>query len=186
VVDIAKRTGHRDIIVWTDEPADRSRFPADTQFRAIADLDVGNAVLLAVGDLALRQRLRAQFARPAPPVIDPSASIGFGVAISPGVVVFAGCVLNANARIGQDAIINSACVVEHDCVIGENSHLSPGVRLGGGVIVGKGVHVGIGGVVLPRVHIGDGAIIGAGAVVIRDVDSGLTVVGVPARALAKR
>jgi sugar O-acyltransferase (sialic acid O-acetyltransferase NeuD family) len=186
VADVAQRAGHRDITIWSEDEADRARFPAGVEFRSLSDLDAICPVMLAVGDLALRQRFRARFARPAQPLIDPSASVGFKVAIAPGVVVFPGCVINANARIESDAIINTACVVEHDCIVGENSHLSPGVRLGGGVIVGNSVHVGIGGVVLPRVRIGDGAIVGAGAVVIRDVDPGATVVGVPARALAPR
>lgn len=186
VLDVAMRIGHRDITIWTDQPADRSRFPAHVRFGTLEHLDAASDVVLAVGDLVLRRSFRTRFTQAAPPLVDPTASIGSHVSIAGGVVIFPACVVNAHARIAQDGIVNSGCVVEHDCVIGDNSHLSPGVRLGGGVIVGHSVHIGIGGVVLPRVRIGDGAVVGAGAVVTRDVEAGLTVVGVPARALVPR
>jgi acetyltransferase-like isoleucine patch superfamily enzyme len=52
-------------------------------------------------------------------------------------------------------------------------------------MVGEGAFVGIGSCVVPGVTIGAWAIVGAGAVVIRDVPPGATVVGNPARLLAK-
>jgi maltose O-acetyltransferase len=54
------------------------------------------------------------------------------------------------------------------------------------VKIGQNVWVGSGAVIFPGISIGDGAIIGAGAVVTRDVDSGATVVGVPARPVSKK
>ncbi len=51
-----------------------------------------------------------------------------------------------------------------------------------GVRVGADVTIGSGALVLGGVEIGDGAMVGAGAVVSRDVRSGETVAGVPARA----
>ena len=49
--------------------------------------------------------------------------------------------------------------------------------------IGDEVFIGAGARVLGGITIGDHAVIGANAVVIRDVDEGMTVVGIPARAV---
>jgi len=51
----------------------------------------------------------------------------------------------------------------------------------GKVEIGRDVMVGANVTILPGVHIGDGSIVAAGAVVTKDVPSGLMVGGVPAR-----
>jgi acetyltransferase-like isoleucine patch superfamily enzyme len=53
------------------------------------------------------------------------------------------------------------------------------------VLVKHNVNIGSGAIILGGVTIGVGATIGAGAVVTRDVLDGATVVGVPARLLAR-
>jgi len=113
-------------------------------------------------------------------VISPSARIGPGTVVMPGVVV------NADAEVGQDVILNTAAVVEHDCTIGSHAHLSPGVVLGGGVAVGRLAHLGLGAVALPGAAIGEAARVGAGAVVLDRVADGVTVVGVPAKEVNRR
>jgi sugar O-acyltransferase (sialic acid O-acetyltransferase NeuD family) len=118
-------------------------------------------------------------------LIHPSAVISGAARIDDGTVVMARVVINAGAQIGKNCILNTAAVVEHDCRIGDHVHLSPGVLLGGGVTVHSFAHVGIGAIALPGAEIGEGAIVGAGAVVLNSVPSGATVVGIPARTLAR-
>jgi len=185
VADVARRAGHQEIIIWADAPPDLGRFPPGTRYRAQAELSPTVPVLLAVGALDQRRSLRRGFPCAPPALLDPSAAIGHGVFVGDGTVVFAACVVNANARVGSDAILNTGCIVEHDCVVGANCHLSPGVRLAGAVEIGDDVHVGLGAVVLPGIRVGHRVTIGAGAVVTRNVNPGLTIVGIPAKPLSR-
>jgi acetyltransferase EpsM len=181
IADMARRARIPGIVLWVDTDPDLKRFPARTVWRPLDSLDPALPTMLAMGDLATRQRLRQRFANRAPAIVDLTAIVGHGVVIGAGTVVMPGCYINPNARIGVDCILNTGCIVEHDCVVGDNTHLSPGVRLAGAAEVGSDAHVGTGAIVLPGVKIGDRAIIGAGAVVVRNVPADVTAVGVPAR-----
>ena len=75
--------------------------------------------------------------------------------------------------------------MDHDCVIGDYASVSPGCHLSGRTVIGKYAFLGTGVVTIPDVIIGERAVVGAGAVVIRDVQAETTVVGVPAREIAK-
>ena len=108
-------------------------------------------------------------------VVSRWANIGVGCQLLPGSIV------NAGAALGKNVIVNSGAIVEHDCIIGEHAHIATGARLASTVWVGSGAHVGAGATVRQRIRIGEGAIVGAGAVVVKDVDPGVVVAGVPAR-----
>ncbi|HMB95403.1 MAG TPA: acetyltransferase [Tepidisphaeraceae bacterium] len=140
--------------------------------------------IIAIGD----NRVRASYARLVLDAklelfnaIHPSATISPTATLGQNVVVAAGAVISTEAKIADSVIINTNCVIDHECEIGEASHICPGALLAGRVRIGIGVFVGLGAKILPCLNIGDHAIIGAGATVIRDVPSGATVVGTPAR-----
>jgi sugar O-acyltransferase (sialic acid O-acetyltransferase NeuD family) len=113
--------------------------------------------------------------------IHPTAWISPEASIGEGTVVMARAVVQSNARIGKNCIINTGAIVEHDCIVGDHTHLSPSVTLGGAVTVGEYVHMGIGAIAIPGSRIGDRSIIGAGAVVLREIPSDVTALGIPAR-----
>lgn len=100
--------------------------------------------------------------------------IGTRASFGPGFVLIhpIGVVINSSVRGGEDVWLESSVV------IGDNRGRSP--RLGNGIFVGSGAKI-IGGLM-----IGDGASIGANAVVTKDVEAGVTAVGIPARALPPR
>lgn len=118
-------------------------------------------------------------------VIHPKATISRFVSIGEGSVVCAGAIVNVHSKIGHGVIINTGATVDHDCVLGDGVHVSPGAHLAGSVHVGKRSWIGIGAVIKQGIVIGDDCIIGAGAVVLNNVESGLTVVGLPAKPLIK-
>lgn len=101
--------------------------------------------------------------------IHPAATIGKRFFIDHGM----GVVIGETANIGDDVTIY------HDVTLGGTS-LAKGIRhpqIGNGVIIGAGAQL------LGPIKIGDNARIGSNAVVVKDVDPGDTMVGVPARAV---
>lgn len=125
-------------------------------------------------------------------LIHPSATFGKGqrelVESATGAIVAAGVRLTSNIAIGQQVVINLNATVGHDVALGDFSALMPNVSISGNVILDEGVYVGVGAATVngtperPLV-IGAWATIGAGAVVVRDVEPGKTIVGIPGRPL---
>lgn len=70
--------------------------------------------------------------------------------------------------------------------LGHHVTVSPGVTICGDVTIGNRVLIGAGATICDRVQIGDDVTIGAGTVVLPEshIDSGSTIVGVPAKHLA--
>ncbi len=87
--------------------------------------------------------------------------------------------------IGDNVKIDDLAQIGHNCVIGDNTMIAAGSITCGGVVIGKGCWVSPNVTIKQKLKIGDGSYIGMGSVVIRDVEPGKTVVGVPARELIK-
>ena len=115
------------------------------------------------------------------------------------------CDYGFNIRLGANAFLNFGCVILDVAAvaIGEGAQIGPavqiyaadhprdpvqrrqGLELGRPVRIGANTWIGGGAIILPGVTIGDDAIVGAGSVVTRDVPPGATVVGNPARIVAR-
>jgi len=118
--------------------------------------------------------------------IHPSAQFARGVKVGVGTVVMAGAVVNPDSTIGANVIINTKVSVDHDCIVGDCVHLAPGSTLCGSVSVGAGTFVCSGATIIPNIVVGSNVIVGAGATVVKDVPDNVTVVGTPARIMARR
>jgi sugar O-acyltransferase (sialic acid O-acetyltransferase NeuD family) len=116
-----------------------------------------------------------------PTLIHPTASVSKHARLGPGSQILAHAVVAADVNLGEACIVNHKASVDHECVVGDGVHIAPGATLSGCISIGSNAFIGAGAVVLPRLTIGSNAVVGAGAVVTRNVPSGATVVGNPAR-----
>ncbi len=149
----------------------------------------GGAVLACVGNPgapASRQQLVARLALPAEAwatVVHPLASISPDSTVGVGSVLHAGAVLTAAVRVGRHVAVMPQVVFTHDDVVEDAATFGAGVRLAGGVTIGAAAYVGSGALVREGRRVGAGAVVGMGSVVLRDVPSGQTWAGSPARPL---
>lgn len=100
--------------------------------------------------------------------------------------------ISAQTQIGEGLLIGHVGEVHFhpEAVIGRNCDISPRVTIGdsaaakrGAPRLGDNVYVGTGAVIVGPIMIGDGARIAANSLVISNVPAGVTVMGVPARAV---
>ncbi|MBE5910043.1 acetyltransferase [Pseudobutyrivibrio sp.] len=110
-------------------------------------------------------------------IISPEAKIGNGCFFGKMSVV------NSKAVIGDNCIVNTKSLVEHGCKVSDHANISTNAVINGDVIIGEGTFVGTSSTTIGQKKIGSWSTIGAGAVVIKDVNDGVTVAGVPAKVI---
>ncbi|SCX92770.1 serine O-acetyltransferase [Nonlabens sp. Hel1_33_55] len=119
-----------------------------------------------------------------------------GVVFQKKVEIFTGITLPYSATIGEGLYIghHSGIIINAAAVIGDNCNISQGVTIGvsgrgskrGVPTVGDRVYIGVNAVIAGDIKIGNDAVIAANSLVTKDVDSGTTVMGVPAFKVSDR
>ena len=147
-----------------------------------ADTDI----LVAVGEPSVREKLSAMVqarGRKLGIFISPAAFVAQDAQIAEGAMIYPNATVHSRVRLGRGVLVNSNSSIGHEAEIGAFANVGPGVSLGGRCRIGAGAHLGIGCSVLEGLTIAPKAVIGGGAVVVRNIESSGTYVGVPARPL---
>ena len=114
-------------------------------------------------------------------IISPKADISRSAKIGVGTVIQSGVNVSAATTIGRFVKLNTNANVMHDNVVGDFATVAPNAVLLGYVNVEDTAYIGANSTVLPHLRIGEGSIVGAGAVVTKNVDTNITVKGIPAK-----
>lgn len=141
--------------------------------------------IIGIGDNEARKRLAARVDIDWINVVHPFAWVHPDVRIGEGTIVCAGAIIQPEVQIGSHVILNTKASVDHHCRVGDYVHVAM-AHLAGHVSVDEGAFLALGSTVLPKLHVGAWSTAGAGAVVTKNVPPRTTVVGVPARVLARR
>ncbi len=158
---------------------------------SISDLDYPERYdyFIAIGDNETRKRFYNEIVEKGLniiSVIDKSAIIDDNVKIGKGNFIGKLAVIVAGSEIGDNNLINSKALIEHGCRLGSHINISTNATLNGDVIVEDGVFFGSSAVCNGQKRLCENALIGSGAVVVDDVEPGVTMVGVPAKKLVRK
>ena len=142
-------------------------------------------VVIAIANPEVRRKLHSSYAKNPniifPNIIDPSVLFSSTVFCGLGNIICAGPIFTIDIQIGNFNIINLDCTIGHEVSISDYVTLSPSVNISGNVALNSGVSVGTGSQIIPGLEIGENTQVGAGAVVVCNLPSNCTAVGVPAK-----
>nr|WP_298927276.1 NeuD/PglB/VioB family sugar acetyltransferase [uncultured Allomuricauda sp.] len=121
-----------------------------------------------------------------PSFVHNTACVGPDVQLGEANYVLPGSIIMPHTIIGDYFMLSIGSTVCHHVIIGNSVFISSGAHIGANLSIKRHAFIGIGATIKSNINeIGEKSLIGAGAVVIRDVEPGTTVVGNPGRVLVK-
>ena len=103
------------------------------------------------------------------------------VLIGDGTFIGAYSILTTNISLGNHTILNRGVQIGHDSKLGNYFSAMPGSIVSGNVTIGSNVYIGNNASIKEKTHVVSDVIIGANAVVVKNIKSHGTYVGVPVK-----
>lgn len=85
--------------------------------------------------------------------------------------------------IGEGTKVDALVQIAHNVKIGKNSEITTGTIIGGSTSIGDMTWTGLNSTLKDNIKVGNNVLVGAGAAVIKDVEDGDVVAGVPAKSI---
>ncbi|MFV2056712.1 MAG: acetyltransferase [Thiohalomonadales bacterium] len=114
-----------------------------------------------------------------------SASV-WNAEIGENCIILDQVVMQPFVTIGANTIISSNAFIGHHTIVGSNCFVSAHATIAGCVTIDDFTLIGMNSSVKEGIEVGKSCTIGSGAAVIRNIDDGQTVVGVPAKQIDKK
>lgn len=144
--------------------------------------------ILAIATPKLKPKIRSELEQLGWKIKDyihESLVIGLNVKIGSGVIICPRCSISPDVTIGENVLINGGCAIGHDSFIGNSVSLLGSVSVNGNVFVDDFALLGAGSIIHPGKRIEKNATVGMGSVVFKNVKTGQTVLGNPAKIFLK-
>lgn len=106
-------------------------------------------------------------------VIEDGVEIGSNTSIDRGTL--------GDTILRQGARVDNQVHIAHNVIVGRHAAVIANAMIGGSTVIGDGAWIAPSACVRDRLSIGANATVGLGAVVVKDVPDGMTVIGAPAR-----
>jgi UDP-perosamine 4-acetyltransferase len=196
VLDLLGESAEHEVVAFLDETPGLSGATVHGIPVVGTPFDIGRAVamgaeggMVSIGSGAARERL-AGVVRSAglalPTLIHPRAEVAPSATIGEGCFIGALTLVNSGATIDDLALLSPTAFVGHHASVGSAASIAPGARMGGRSHLGRRSFLGLGANVLPDRAVGDDVVVGAGSVVVHDIASGTSAIGVPAAVTRKK
>jgi sugar O-acyltransferase (sialic acid O-acetyltransferase NeuD family) len=146
------------------------------------------AAIVAIGDNTQRALVHGKvlgYGRGLVSIVHPTASVSRSATLDAGCYLGEHATVRSNSFVGAGTILNTGSVVSHDCRIGSFVTFGPNAATAGHVSIGARTMLGVGACVRPHTKIGSDCEVGAGGAVVDNIPDGSTVVGVPAKPIAR-
>ena len=89
----------------------------------------------------------------------------------------------SDTTIGEGTKVDALVQIAHNVKIGKNSEITTGTIIGGSTSIGDMTWTGLNSTLKDNIKVGNNVLVGAGAAVIKDVEDGDIVAGVPAKSI---
>ena len=147
-------------------------------------------VVFAISDVYVKQNiykkiLQINKGHYFPIVIAKNSYVSKRAMLSEGTIVGRYCSVSTSVQLGKLVFLNTKCDIGHDSIIGDFCSLMPSVNVSGNVSVGQRTLIGVQSAILQRIKIGSDVTVGMGSKVMTDVPDNCTVMGYPAKIIAR-
>ena len=115
--------------------------------------------------------------------IDPSATVSKYAEIGPGAMIQENVYIGPYSKLGRHVAINTKSSCGHHAVYGDYVSVMSYSDVTGHVVLEDDVYIGSSVCIIPGITVGRQAVLGAGAVVLKDVPPGATVVWNPGKVI---
>ena len=147
-------------------------------------------VVFAISDVYVKQNiykkiLQINKGHYFPIVIAKNSYVSKRAMLSEGTIVGRYCSVSTSVQLGKLVFLNTKCDIGHDSIIGDFCSLMPSVNVSGNVSVGQRTLIGVQSAILQGINIGSDVTVGMGSKVVTDVPDNCTVMGYPAKIIAR-
>lgn len=148
------------------------------------------AVFVPIGNNVVRVKIISELIKngfTTPNYIHPSVILAPSVKLGKAVYILAGSSIMPFTELTDFVMISMGVNIAHHSVIETGCFFSQGTNIGASILIKKNAFCGVGATIMTGVtRIGENSLIGAGAVIIRDVPDGATVVGNPGKIIKQK